>query len=85
MEMQMRYALAGVGTAVGDHTVAVYKACFLGNARDLGEQIGNDILVCFVNAVNRRDMTFGDYKDVGGCLGIDVAEGEDLVVLIYFT
>ena len=39
VEMQMRYGLCGIGSAVGDDAVTTRSACFFGDHGDLLEDV----------------------------------------------
>ena len=43
---------------------------------------GQGGIVGLVNAGHAGDVLLGDHQHMGGCLGIDVAEGVDLLVLV---
>ena len=84
MEMQMLYTLPRLLPDVGDDAVAVQS--------QLPGHLGNDLKdVGHRPAVFRRhlgsggDVGLGDDQEVGGRLGIDVIEGEALLVLIHLV
>ena len=82
MEVQVGHGLAGVGAAVADHTVAVYKALFFCDHGDHLKNMGNHTAVFGRNAGNRRNVGLGDHQNVGGSLGVNVPEGQNQFVLI---
>lgn len=80
--MEMGYRLAGIGAAVGDEAVAVCQACFF---RDMGnglKDMGDHGAVLGGHTVEGGDVSLGDHEDVNGGLGIDVAEGQNGVILV---
>ena len=82
MEMQVGHRLAGIGAAVGDQTVAVCQTGFFGDLRNGLKDMGDHGAVLGGYAVKGGNVDLGDHKDVHGGLGIDVAEGQNGVVLV---
>ena len=82
VEMQVRNGLAGISTAVGDHTVTVCKAFGLGNLRDHLENMGDDSAVFSGDIIGVGHMGLGDHQHMGGCLGSDVPESQNGILLI---
>ena len=82
VEMQVRHGLTRVGAAVADHPVATRQPL---RRRDLGDDlknVGDHGAVFFRDAVAAGDVGLGDHQNVGRRLGVDVPEGEDLVILV---
>ena len=82
MEVKVSNTLTSIRTAVGDYSVAVYKACRLGNGGNLGKYLCNGICVFTVYCVNGGNVLLGDHEHVNGCLRIYVVESEHCIVLI---
>jgi len=82
MEMQVGHCLAGIGAAVGDQTVAIGESRLLGDLGDGLKDMGDHGAVLWGHAVEGGDVGLRDYEDVNGGLGIDVAEGQNGVVLV---
>ena len=82
MEVQVGNRLAGIGTAVGNHTVTVFNACNLCNTGNVFENISDDTAVFFCDFIYGSDVRFGNHENVNGRLRIDISEGENFFVLI---
>ena len=80
--MQVGNRLAGIGAAVGDQTVAIGESRLLGDLGDGLKDMGEHGTVLGGYAVQGGNVDLGDHKDVHGGLGIDVAEGQNGVVLV---
>ncbi len=74
--------LAGVITAVGNDTVAIFDAGFLCDHRDLFKDLCDNGAVTFVDRIHAADMLLGDDENVNGGLRIDILECEHIVVFI---
>ena len=80
--MQVRHGLTRVGAAVADHPVAPRQPL---RRRDLGDDlknVGDHGAVFLRDAVAAGNVSLGDHQNVGRRLGMDVPEGEDLVILV---
>ena len=78
----MVHRLTGIVAAVADHAVAVLQFFGSGDGGDGFENVGDNGAVFSSYTVNRGDVALGNHKDVGRCLGSDVAKCEDLIVPI---
>ena len=74
--------MAAVGTGVDDEAVAVGEVLGAGDFTSGVEKSAEDggIVLCGVGV--RGEVVLGDDEDVCWGLGVDVGEGEDLVVLV---
>ena len=80
--MEMRYGLTSIGTTVGDDTIAVFDACELCDFRDIFKNIRNDTAVCARDFIHTRNVCFGNDENMDRRLGRDVAECENLIILV---
>src|SRR3990172_9803434 len=83
MKMDVEHGLAGAVAVVNDHPVAALFKAFLGGdfPRDK-EEVSHELPVRHGDAVNVRDMLFGNDERVDRRLGIDVLEGDRMLVLV---
>ena len=78
MEVQVMDGLTGIVAAVGNHPVTVFQAFGGCDLRDHGENMGDHIGIFSGNLGNGGNMSLGDHQNVGGGLGGNVPEGQDL-------
>ncbi len=81
--MEVLHRLATVLTAVGDDAVAVRKSLGGSDCGNDLEDAGHKGAVVGSDAVGGGYVGLGDDEDVSRSHGGDVAEGVDLVVLVY--
>lgn len=82
VEVNMHHGLSGSGAAVVDDAVAVFQPLSLGNLRDGGEAGRDSAGVRVIEFVGGSNVLLRHDEDMHRGLGIDIPEGEDLVVLI---
>jgi hypothetical protein len=82
VEVEVLDGLAAVGAGVDDDAVAVGEVLLAGDFGGGGEELAEERGVGGGGVGERGDVLFGDDEDVDGGLGVDVREGEDVVVLI---
>jgi len=87
VEVEVFDGLAAVVAGVNDYSVAsgVFgqaQAGLLGDFGGGGEEVAEEGCVVGGGFGQRGEVLFGDDEDVGGGLGVDVGEGEDLVVFV---
>ena len=81
--MEVRNRFAGVGTVIDDQTIpGTGHAELLGNRSGLYQEVAQELFMVHGGQTNTPQGDFRDDQDVDGRLGMDVAEGQDLVVLI---
>ena len=80
--MQVRHGLTRVGAAVADHPVATRQPLRRRDSGDDLKNVGDDGAVFLRDAVAAGDVDLGDHQNVGRCLGVDVPEGEDRIILV---
>jgi hypothetical protein len=81
--MNVKYILAGGTIAVEHATITRLGNAFLrGDLLRRKKQIADQFSVLRFNVVDRGDVSLGDHQDVCGSLGIDVTEGQYLLVFI---
>lgn len=81
--MEVWDGLAAVCAVVDDGAEAVWlKALFAGNFPDGEEEMPEEGVIFLGGGAEARDGFFRDEKQVGGCLGGNVAEAEALFVLV---
>lgn len=77
--MQMEHGLAGAGAVV--HVEAEILQPFLfGNPACHQQQVAKQALVALFGIRQLGDGLLGDYQEVGGRLGVNIPEGQALVV-----
>ena len=82
MEVQMEHSLTGIGSAVGDHTVAAFQIFCLSDLGNHLKNVSNHSTVFRSDAVAAVNVCLGHHQNVGRCLGRDVPEGIDQFVLL---
>jgi len=83
MHVQMRDGLAGTLIAIDDKAIAIRDAEFL---RELGGddvEMAEHIPVFWADITMRPDDLARDDQHVDGCLWIDVAERQALIILVH--
>jgi hypothetical protein len=82
MEMQVMHRLAGVFAAVGHHPETIFQAFLPGNKSNHLKNMGHHGAVFRRDSGSGGNVGLGDHKNVGRCLGRDVPEGQNGIVLI---
>ena len=82
VEMQVMHRLTGICATVGNHTIAARQLLGSGNLRNDLKDVGNHSGVVRSDAIAVGDMGLGNHQHVGGCLGSDVPEGVDSLILV---
>ena len=80
--MQMIYCLATLVTCIDDKAVSLSELTLTGYLPGGGEQMPKQRCVCCQGMRVRGEMLPGDEQQVSRSDGLDVLEGETLVVLI---
>ncbi len=81
VQVEMVDLLSTFSVAVDNKPVA-RQPCIGGNLVSGQNQMGDEALMIFCQVRNGGDVCFGDDQNVRRCLGTDVIERHDLVVLI---
>ena len=79
--MEVGHALPRLRPDVGHYPVAV-QAQPLGLLGDDGEHVGHNGGVAPINLGRGADVGLRNYQEMGGGLGVDVVEGQALLILI---
>ena len=82
VEMQMLYALASVGAAVGDHSVTARQPLGSGDLGNNLENFSHNGTVLRGNTVNGRNMRLGYNQNVNGSLRVYIPESQNIHVLV---
>ena len=82
MEVQVLYRLASISTAIGDNAVTSAQRFACGDLGDNLKDLGDVYAVFGVDFISRCDVNLGHYKNMYGCLGIDIAESINVFILI---
>lgn len=81
MEMKMPHRLTAVGTGIYDDSIAMVEPLGPGEFCGGGHQIAQQRSI-FRRCVGQRcDVNLGNNQQMSGCLGVDVGEGEDAIIL----
>ena len=83
VEVQVENGLTGIRAAVGNYPVTtgeIFGSGDLGNDR---KNVGDHSAVFLCDAIHGRNVSLGNHQNVGGCLGRNIPESQDLIVLIY--
>ena len=80
--MEVRDGFAAVGTVVDDEAVAVGKTGLLGDFRRLQQQMAEHRVVGGRGIGDAGDGLARHDENVRGCLWVEVAEGEDVLVFV---
>jgi len=83
VEVEVVDGLAGVVAAVANNAVAVFQAFRLGDGGDHLKNVGHNGGIFRGDLGDAADVGLGDHQNVGGSLGGNVPEGQNLVVLIH--
>ena len=84
VDVEVVYGLAPVGSGVNDGAVAVGQAFSFGDLLGHGVEVAEQVSVGFLGFSERVDVFAGYYEDVGGRLGMNVAEGVGPIIFEYF-
>ena len=82
VEVQVRDGFAGVRAVVEDEAVAVFEAELFGDFCGFQEQMSEDGVVCRFCFSDARDGLLRYDENMDRCLGFDVVESDDPVVLV---
>jgi hypothetical protein len=83
MEMQVVDALPGIGAGIHRDPVARLSHSRLVRHAIAGQQYAAEYVgVRLVGVPQGSNVLPGDHKDVDGCLGVDVVESHDRVILV---
>ena len=82
VEVEVVDGLAAIGAGVDDDAVAVGEILPAGDFGGGGEEVAEEGCVVGSGMGQGGDVTLGDDEDVDGGLGVDVREGEGVVVLV---
>ena len=81
--MEVGNCFAGVGAVIDDQPIPCFvEAGLAGDALGGCEKVGEERVVFGGDGSVAGVVFFGDEQDVSGCLGSEVAEGEDMFVLV---
>ena len=80
--MEVVDCLAAIGAGVDDQTVAVGEVLLAGQFAGYVEEVAEGGGVVLRGVSVGGQVVFGDDEDMGGGLGIDVGEGEGLLVFV---
>ena len=83
VEMQVEDGLSRLGAVIHDQP-AVFRAVFPGQLRADADDLADERLVLGGNRPRAAEMFLGNDQKMGGRLGGDVPEGNDLIVLMQF-
>lgn len=85
MEMDMKYVLTGIFSGIQHYTVSTFfYPHLLGNLARTPEQMTEDFFFLIRNINERGKVFFGDEQYMSRGLGIDILEGNDLVIFIHY-
>jgi len=82
--VQMKDGLAGLGADVEDGAVAVFDLPIASNFGRRQMAASDDISLVFLRFFQSANMLFGNDQNVGRGFGIDVFEGEGVLVFVDF-
>ena len=82
VDVEVVDGLAAVGAGVDDEAVAVGEVLPAGDFAGCVEEVAEGGFVVLRGVGVGGQVVFGDDEDVGGGLGIDVREGEGLLVFV---
>jgi len=82
VDVQMVDGLAAVGAGVDDQPIAIAEILSSCDLAGGGNKLAEHGCVLRRGVIERGEMLFGDEQDVHRRLGVNVREGEDVVVLI---
>jgi hypothetical protein len=84
MGMQVLDKLAGIRPGVDDQPVTLFGDTLIrGNFLDGQQQMAQQAFIPIGDVIRIGDVFLGDDQDVNGCSGVDIMEGQDLVVFIH--
>src|SRR5579883_446869 len=84
MEVEVEYTLSCVRAAIGHETVATLQSKVVGNLSGSKEDRGQYWSIFGLNICHRGcDVATGNKHDMLWCLGVDIPEGHDLIVLVH--
>ena len=83
VEVQVFDRLTAVFAHIGDDAVSLVKSFGSGDLGNGREDGGNERGRIGTHLVSRGDMLLGNDENVGRCLGRDVTEGVDELVLVH--
>jgi len=82
VDVEVVDCLAAVGAGVDDEAVAVGEILLAGDLAGCVEEVAEGGCVVLRGVGVGGQVVFGDDEDVGGGLGVDVREGEGLLVFV---
>jgi hypothetical protein len=75
--------LAGIAATITDHTIAIFQPLCLGNLGDHSKNMSYNGAVFGCYSVHTVQMQFGNHQDMGRCLGGNIPESQDFVILVH--
>jgi len=82
--MEVEDGLSGAGADVEDGAVSVLDLALAGDLRCGQMTAADDFGIGRLGFFQSRKMSLWNDENVGGCLRVDVFEGEDVVVFVNF-
>ncbi len=82
MQMEMEHGLPGTGTVVYDEPEGVGYTELLGNLARRQHEVAEQFLVRGLGIHQARDTLLGNHQHVHRRLGVDVVDGDAVLILI---
>ncbi len=84
MKVKVRDGFPAIGAVIDDEAIAgFFEMALAGDPLGGGEKVGKDGVILGGNGAVAGVMFFGNEKDMDGGLGGEIAEGENVIVLVH--
>lgn len=80
--MDVENGLAGFGTIIKDDPEGVTNTFLAGNVSTDTHYLADNLFILCTDLSRATDMLFGNDQEVDWGLGVDVAEGKDVIILV---